>query len=398
LVLTQCHTSDAIASEKTVEIYHQHHDSTLIRQKLTIAKNLLYKHKYDSCKIVLQQILYNDSLNSEAIYLYSEVGDWSRDYATCLYYSDFGLKQHPNNNAYLTKKLKSLYYLGKYKDAKKVISPLIDNKYSDKETDWLIPAIKNATSQKIILSHSLYYYYPAITRCHLTSAGYGFQLNKFFLIPKINAIQLIDNTSFGQHMNYQYAFEIYPKLKGGYYSYLSYGISAGKYHPAHFVMTEVYKVLSPNYGVDVGAYYMKFHDSNELYGLSLLAGIRKWQTDFMLKPYITYTTAMNADYNTTKRSNIILSYSFIAKKMYRKYQDYFTVEIRLGKTPFNPYFLTEDNKTFSASDFRICGETQYSLNHHISLKLALGYGHDKYSNTMIRKYVESNLSLITFLF
>ncbi len=366
---------------------HSKNDSTIEKSKLE-AENLLYSHNYDSCIALCKSLLTQTPGYKPFIDIFLNAASWSQNYKLTLESSDYGLRYFPDNKDYLYARMKSLYFTGGYSECGQILNILLKSGYYNSDFEWLVPEIRKLNSKNIQVSSAIYNFRPSSDLWQFNSLGFGFRIKKVFLVPKLNISQMIsDEHPFGDELFYQYEIQAFPKFNHSVYPFLSYGYSASYMQPEHKFILEVYKSLKKSRNISGGFYFFKFHDEKELYTITFSTGKYFGKFEISLKPYYTFNGG-----------DISQSYLISAKKVLSKYDNFFSISMRLGKTPFNPYYLIEDNNKFiSMEDFRIYSEFQHSFSNRLIFKLALGGGKDIYSKKIEQNYLESNISFLVYL-
>ena len=374
-------TMDSVKTRCSVE------DTSLITLQKS-AESLLYAHMFDSCITVCQSVLSAKPGCKPFIDIMLNAALWSQNYERSSELVDYALSCYPQNDEYKFVKIKSLYFLRKYSESGQLLDSLIKQGYYHSDFEWLVPELRKLNSSSIQL-HSVFYSIPsARSLWQFNSLGYGFRTGKVFCVPRFNFAQMIDKEhAFGKRFFYQYEIQLLPKLKHSVYPFISYAYSSSAMMPEHKLVAEVYKSLKNSKSVSAGIYFFSFHDRKELYTFSFSGGKSFGRLEFVIKPYFTFNSG-----------DFVQSYSLITKKILDKYDNYFSLTARIGKTPFNPYYLIEDNNLFvSYKDYRLYAEFQHALFEKVLLKIMLGFGKDIYSSAYEQEYFESSFTLITYL-
>ncbi len=84
---------------------------------LLLGRTYAWDGKYDSTRMVLNDVLARNAGNMEALDVFADVEYWSENYSKAIEYCDTALKKEPKNEDFLLKKAKILHSSEKYEDA-----------------------------------------------------------------------------------------------------------------------------------------------------------------------------------------------------------------------------------------------------------------------------------------
>lgn len=189
---------------------------------LLIGRTYAWDAKYDSARIILNEVLIHNPDNLEALDALADVEFWSENYEKAVGYCDRALLKEPENEDFILKKARILYSSEKYEEAVVVLEDYVRQNPDHTEVyrklqEYRMDVMKN----NVKLAYSLDYFgQDSYRNLQMTSLSYGHKTKFGKVIARVNMANRNGDTGF------QYELDAYPKLGENNYGYLNYGYSS----------------------------------------------------------------------------------------------------------------------------------------------------------------------------
>ena len=226
---------------------------------LLLGRTYAWDGKYDSTRIVLNEVLSRNPNNMDALDAFVDVEYWSENYDKAIEYCDLALKKAPYSEDFLLKKARILHSNEKYKEAVATLEDFI-RKYPGqaevlkKLQEYRPDVMKN----KLKISYTLDFFDKDFNRdpWQLTAFSYGRKTKLGSVIARVNMAQRFGDTGF------QYELDAYPKISENNYLYLNYGFSKSSVFPENRFGVELYHNFPKSFEGSIGMRQLYFSSSN----------------------------------------------------------------------------------------------------------------------------------------
>lgn len=226
---------------------------------LLLGRTYAWDGKYDSTRIVLNEVLAINPENMEALDAYADVEYWSENYAKAIEYCDLALKKDPKNEDFLFKKAKILHSNEKYEEAVETLEELISINDSNAEAlkklqEFRLDVLKN----RIRVNYTIDQFDQSFNRdpWQVVALSYGRKTKLGSVIARVNMAKRFGDTGF------QYEMDAYPKISENNYGYLNYGFSQSSVFPETRIGAEWYHNFPKSFEGSVGIRTLFFSSSD----------------------------------------------------------------------------------------------------------------------------------------
>ena len=204
---------------------------------LLLGRTYAWDGKYDSTRIVLNEVLAHNPNNMEAFDAFADVEYWSENYTKAIEYCDLALKKDPKNEDFLFKKARILHSNEKYDEAVATLEELISINGSNAEAlkklqEYRLDVMKN----RIKLNYTIDHFDKSFNRdpWQVVALSYGRKTKLGSVIARVNMAKRFGDIGF------QYEIDAYPKISENNYGYLNYGFSQSSVFPDHRFGAELF--------------------------------------------------------------------------------------------------------------------------------------------------------------
>jgi len=225
---------------------------------LLLGRTYAWDGKYDSARVVLNEVLARNSENMEALDASADIEYWSQNYPKAIEYCNQALTKNPVEENFLYKKAKILHSSGRHGEAVSTLEKLIliNSTHSEamkKLQEYRLDLLKNA----IQLTYTFDYFNKDYNRdaWHIGSVSYRRKTQFGSLIARVNLAQKFGSTGF------QYEMDAYPKISENNYSYVNYGFSESSVFPKNRLGLEWYHNFPKAFEGSIGLRLMSFSNS-----------------------------------------------------------------------------------------------------------------------------------------
>jgi len=204
---------------------------------LLLGRTYAWDGKYDSTRVILNEVLAHNPENMEALDAFADVEYWSENYAKAVEYCDLALRKDPKNEGFLFKKAKILHSSEKYEEAVASLEELISINDSNAEAlkklqEYRLDVMKN----RIKLNYTIDHFDKSFNRdpWQVVALSYGRKTKLGSVIARVNMAKRFGDTGL------QYEMDAYPKISENNYGYLNYGFSQSSVFPDHRFGAELF--------------------------------------------------------------------------------------------------------------------------------------------------------------
>jgi YaiO family outer membrane protein len=226
---------------------------------LLLGRTYAWDGKYDSTRIVLNDVLAHNPNNMEAFDAFADVEYWSGNYTKAIEYCDLALKKDPKNEAMLFKKAKILHSSEKYEEAVASLEELISINGSNAEAlkklqEFRLDVMKN----RLRINYTIDHFDKSFHRdpWQVVALSYGRKTKLGTVIARVNMAKRFGDTGF------QYEMDAYPKISENNYGYLNYGFSQSTVFPKNRLGAEWYHSFPKAFEGSVGMRTLFFSSSD----------------------------------------------------------------------------------------------------------------------------------------
>ena len=226
---------------------------------LLLGRTYAWDGKYDSTRIVLNEVLSRNPNNMDALDAFVDVEYWSENYDKAIEYCDLALKKAPYSEDFLLKKARILHSNDKYKEAVATLEDFIQKYPGQAEVLKKLQEYRpDVMKNKLKISYTLDIFDKDFNRdsWQMTSFSYGRKTKLGSVIARVNMAQRFGDTGF------QYELDAYPKISENNYLYLNYGFSKSSVFPENRFGVELYHNFPKSFEGSIGMRQLYFSSSN----------------------------------------------------------------------------------------------------------------------------------------
>ncbi|MDD2303543.1 MAG: YaiO family outer membrane beta-barrel protein [Prolixibacteraceae bacterium] len=226
---------------------------------LLLGRTYAWDGKYDSTRIVLNEVLSRNPNNMDALDAFVDVEYWSENYDKAIEYCDLALKKAPYSEDFLLKKARILHSNEKYKEAVATLEDFIQKYPGQAEVLKKLQEYRpDVMKNKLKISYTLDFFDKDFNRdpWQLTAFSYGRKTKLGSVIARVNMAQRFGDTGF------QYELDAYPKISENNYLYLNYGFSKSSVFPENRFGVELYHNFPKSFEGSIGMRQLYFSSSN----------------------------------------------------------------------------------------------------------------------------------------
>jgi len=314
---------------------------------LLMGRTYAWDGKYDSARVVLQDVLVRRPDNMEAYDALSDVEFWSDNSDKAVEYCDAALKLDPNSNTFSLKKAKILYSEEHYEEAVNVLEDFLKNNPGEpdfllKLKEYRLEVLKN--NIKLIYTYDFFDEEFNRDPWHLMAFSYGRKTKLGTVIARVNYAW-----RFGVN-GAQYEMDAYPKLGENSYGYLNYGFSDNSLFPKNRFGAEWYHNFPNAFEGSLGMRYLDFGSSGvDIY----TATIGKYTGNY----WLSFRTFITPDTEGTSLSGFLS-----VRRYFSDSENYIGMRAGYGISPDDRRNLIGSEENLTLKTWSVRGE----FNHLIS--------------------------------
>ena len=226
---------------------------------LLLGRTYAWDGKYDSSRVVLNDVLIRNPESLEAIDALADVEYWSENYEKALEYCNLALKKDSSDEAFLFKKAKILHSDKQFEEAVTTLEKLIRQNAAHPEAlkklqEYRLEVMKNA----IRLTYTLDYFDKAFHRdpWQIMALSYSRKTGFGTVIARVNLANRFGESGF------QYEMDAWPKVSENNYGYLNYGFSQSSVFPKNRLGVEWYHNFPKSFEGSIGMRMLYFSSTN----------------------------------------------------------------------------------------------------------------------------------------
>lgn len=286
---------------------------------LLMGRTYAWDGKYDSARVVLQNVLVKKPGNMEAYDALSDVEFWADNNDKAIEYCDEALKIEPESSSFTLKKARILFSEEKYDNAVSVLEDFLHKKYSGngeiikKLDEYRLELLKN----KFRIAYTFDYFDKEFNRdpWQLIAFSYGRKTKLGTVIARVNYARRFG----GQGI--QYELDAYPKLGENSYGYLNYGFSSDGLFPKNRYGAEWYHNFPHAFEGSIGFRLLDFGSS----------GVDIYTATF--GKYVSNYWISLRSYVTPDPSGTSVSGALSARRYFSDSENYIGLKLSYGVSP-----------------------------------------------------------------
>lgn len=291
-------------------------DPDYFAASLLVAQTYAWENRFDSARIVTQQLQASHPNNYDLLDLTVSIEIWNRKYKDALSKVGTALTMYPKDENFLYKKAWIQYLSKDYKAALQTLNELFEVNPDHEEGNELFKRImQNHRYRDYVFVEEYFEYFktPYLSRKLITSAGLSKWTRHGTYIARVNAGERLPYES----MAYQFEAEAYQQLFPTNYLLLNYAYSPNDFFPEHRGAFEFFQRLPKGFEVSLGTRFLYWNDFTWIY-----TGSVSWMKN---KNYLAFRPFFN--YND---SRWIDSYNLTYRRYFTEKEDYLYATVGFG--------------------------------------------------------------------
>jgi len=254
---------------------------------LLLGRTYAWDGKYDSTRIVLNEVLAHNPNSTEVLDAFADVEYWSGNYAKAIEYCDLALQKDSTALDFLFKKAKILHSSNRFAEAVATLEKLVQRNPTHADALKKLQEFRLDDMKNILrLSYTLDYFDKSsnLDPWQVTALSYSRRTKYGSVIARINMARRFATTGF------QYEVDAWPKISENNYGYLNYGFSQSTIFPSNRLGLEWYHNFPKSFEGSIGMRKLYFSNTNvDIYTASL--GKYMGNYWFSLRSFITPGTS-----------------------------------------------------------------------------------------------------------
>jgi len=275
--------------------------------------------KYDSARIVLDDVLQRNPRNSEALDALADLEYWDSRYKQALSYCARALATDSVNENFLLKKAKILNSDNQYSQSAQTLKQLLKiNPGNSEAIKWLERVRLNQRSNRVSLSYTYDSFDKATNRdpWQLTYLQYTRKTGFGSVIGRVSQARRFETNGT------QFEVDAYPRITENQYLYLNVGLSNSSIYPAQRGGFELNTSLPKAFEASLGFRVLHFSGSKRVIIYTGSLGKYDGNYWFSLRPFVT-----------PNGSDASVSVYLLARRYFNDPENYFGLRIGLGSSP-----------------------------------------------------------------
>ncbi len=315
---------------------------------LLLGRTYAWDGKYDSARVVFNEVLINKPENMEVLGAFADVEYWSENYSKAVEYCDMALQKDSVAEEFILKKARILNSNEKFEEAVTTLKDFVCKHpgYADvmrKLKEYRLDLMRN----KIKVAYTFDFFDKNFNRdpWQITALSYGRKTKLGSVIARVNYAN-----RFG-YKAYQYEIDAYPKLSENSYYYVNYGFSNNSLFPKNRMGLEWYHNFPKAYEGSIGMRMLIFNASNvDIY----TATIGKYVGNYWLsmRSFVTPGT-----------DGTSVSGSLQMRRYYSDPENYYGLRMSYGVSPDDNLNLIDSGQRLTLKTRALRVEFNHIFNH-----------------------------------
>ena len=275
---------------------------------LLMAQCFAFEHKFDSARIISNQLYDANPRNYDVLDLMVNIEMWNRKYKPALDEVGKALTAYPDDEGFLFKKAKIQYLSKDYEEAQKTLNKLLTINPDHEDAQALKKDIlENHRFMDYVFIEDYFEFFkkPYRSRKLITSTGVSKWTKYGTYIAKVNVGDELPWSS----PAFQYELEAYQNLSPSNYLYLDYAYSRNSFFPNHKGAAEFFQRLPKGFEVSLGVRLLYWKAPTWIY-----TGSVSWLHN---KNYLAFRP-----FFCNKNSRWIDSYNLTYRRYFSNKEDY----------------------------------------------------------------------------
>ena len=204
---------------------------------LLLGRTYAWDGKYDSTRIVLDEVLSRNSGNMEALGVYADIENWSDNSQKAIEYCDRALKLDPKNEDFLLKKARIQHGSEAFDGAVNTLKTLIGINSANAEAIKLLQEYRlDVMKNRVRVNYTIDQFDKSFNRdpWQVLAVSYARKTKLGTVLARVNLAERYGNQGI------QYELDAYPKISENNYAYVNYGFSKSTVFPEHRIGAELY--------------------------------------------------------------------------------------------------------------------------------------------------------------
>jgi len=349
---------------------------------LLLGRTYAWDGKYDSTRIVLNEVLARNPDSMEALDAFADVEYWSENYSKAIEYCDLALKKDPKNEDFLFKKAKILHSSEKYEEAVASLEELISINTSNAEAlkklqEFRLDVLKN----RIRLNYTIDQFDKSFNRdpWQVVALSYGRKTKLGTVIARVNMAKRFGYTGF------QYEMDAYPKISENNYGYLNYGFSQSSVFSENRIGAEWYHNFPKSFEGSIGIRTLFFTSSDVTIYTATLG------------KYISNYWISLRSFVTPGSDGTSVSGLFQVRRYFSDPENYIGLRLGYGVSPDDNRNLIDSSQKLTLKTRSVRMEFNHLINHVWIINPAAAWGSEEIKSGDFSGYYTFDIS-ITRLF
>jgi len=344
---------------------------------LLLGRTYSWDGKYDSTRVILNEVLAHSPQNIEALDAFADVEYWSGNYAKAIEYCDLALKKDSTSETLILKKAKILHSNEKYEDAVAALENFIQKNRGHTEAfsklqEYRLDILKNSVSLSYTIDYFDKEYYHAR---QITAFSYGRKTKFGKVIARVNLAQKFGDTGF------QYEMDAWPKISENNYGYLNYGFSQSTVFPKNRMGAEWYHNFPKSFEGSIGMRMLYFSSSNvDIY------------TAYLGKYVGNYWISLRS-FITPGTTGTSVSGLFLMRRYFSDPENYIGLRLGYGVSPDDNRILLDSNQELTLKSRSLRMEINHLINHVWIINTGVVWGNEELRAGSPRQYYTFDISL-----
>ena len=349
---------------------------------LLLGRTYAWDGKYDSTRLILNEVLARNPDSMEALDAFADVEYWSENYAKAVEYCDLALKKDSANEDFLFKKARILHSSDKYGDAVTTLEALIQMNPTNAEAlkklqEYRLDVMKN----RIKLNYTIDHFDKSFNRdpWQVVALSYGRKTKLGSVIARVNMAKRFGDTGF------QYEIDAYPKISENNYGYLNYGFSQSSVFPDHRFGAEIFHSFPKAFEGSLGMRTLFFGSSD----VTIYTG--------SVGKYISNYWISLRSYLTPGTTGTSVSGQLQMRRYFSDPENYIGLRLGYGVSPDDNRNLIDSSQKLTLKTRSVRMEFNHIINHVWIINPAAAWGSEELQSGSFSGYYTFDIS-ITRLF
>lgn len=349
---------------------------------LLLGRTYAWDGKYDSTRMVMNEVLSRNDGNMEALDVLANVEYWSDNYAKAIEYCDAALKIEPRNEDFMLKKARIQHSNEKFEEAVNTLEMLVGFNSSNAEAlkklqEYRLDIMKN----RVRLNYTIDHFDKSFNRdpWQVVALSYARKTKIGTVLTRINMAKRFGDTGF------QYEMDAYPKISENNYAYLNYGFSQSYIFPDHRMGAELYHSFPKAFEGSLGMRALFFGGSDvEIY----TASVGKYISNYWISL---------RSYVTPGSTGTSVSGQLQMRRYFSDPEDYIGLRLGYGISPDENRNLIDSSQKLTLKSQSVRLEFNHIINHVWIINPAVLWGREELKSGSLSGYYSIDVS-ITRLF